>query len=81
MSNQRNANYGFTGGLQNAAVRGSSVIMNAAKDTNVEVTAESSDNLLDKPLTQEEINAKNFKPAYAYFVLFITLLARIMVQW
>lgn len=37
--------------------------------------------LIEKPQTQEEINAKNFKPAYAYFVLFIALLARIMVQW
>ena len=37
--------------------------------------------LIEKPLTQEEINKKNFKPAYAYFVLFIALLARIMVQW
>lgn len=32
-------------------------------------------------LTQEEINEKKFKPAYAYFVLFIVLMCRIMVQW
>lgn len=52
--------------------------MNAS---NAEVTAESSDkeNLLTKPKTQEEINKEKFKPAYAYFVLFITLMARIMV--
>lgn len=55
------------------------VVMSAAKDA--EVTAESSDkeNLLTKPKTQEEINKEKFKPAYAYFVLFITLMARIMV--
>lgn len=34
-----------------------------------------------KALTQEEINKQKFKPAYAYFVLFIVLLCRIMVQW
>jgi hypothetical protein len=31
--------------------------------------------------TQEEKNKRLFKPGYAYFVLFLTLLARVMVQW
>lgn len=51
---------------------------------NNDVTADSSDkeeNLLTKGKTQDEINKEKFKPAYAYFVLFITLCARIMVQW
>lgn len=37
--------------------------------------------LIEKTETQEQINERNFKPAYAYFVLFIALMARIMVQW
>lgn len=56
--------------------------MQASKDP--DVTADSSDkeeNLLTKGKTQDEINKEKFKPAYAYFVLFITLCARIMVQW
>ena len=61
--------------------------MNASAN---DVTAETSDDgdkkeaLLEgsgKIETQEEINKRLFKPGYAYFVLFLTLLARIMVQW
>lgn len=73
-------NYGFTGGLQNVAQRGN-VVMNASNDVTAESTNEDKENLLEKPMTQDEINKKNFKPAYAYFVLFLTLCARIMVQW
>merc|ERR1719230_2377798 len=54
--------------------------MNASNDVTAE-SSEDKENLLSKPKTQEEINKEKFKPAYAYFVLFITLLARIMVQW
>ena len=53
--------------------------MSASNDVTAESSAE--ENLLTKGKTQEEINAEKFKPAYAYFVLFITLCARIMVQW
>lgn len=53
--------------------------------SNNDVTAETSnddkENLLDKPMTQEEKNAKLFNPVYSYFVLFVVLAARIMVQW
>tara|TARA_B100000513_G_scaffold65254_1_gene25769 strand:+ start:397 stop:576 length:180 start_codon:yes stop_codon:yes gene_type:complete len=55
------------------------VVMSASNDVTAESSAE--ENLLTKGKTQEEINAEKFKPAYAYFVLFITLCARIMVQW
>ena len=56
--------------------------MSASNDVTAEDTNEDKvENLLDKPKTQEEINKEKFKPAYAYFVLFITLMARIMVQW
>ena len=71
------------------AQRGSSLIMSAAADGNAEVTAETSGDdkaeaLIDgsgKIETQEEKNKRLFKPGYAYFVLFLTLMARIMVQW
>ena len=61
--------------------------MNAKKDDyvyDIQDTDEHDDkdeNLLENPLNQSEINAKKFSPVYAYFVLFITLVARIMVQW
>ena len=60
-------NYGFTGGLNQAAQRGSNLVMSAAAN---DVTVESSggddkeENLLNKPAkTQEEINKEKFKPA------------------
>jgi len=64
-------------------MRGSALVMNAAKDDeDIQETGAGKDGaevcLVE---TQEEINARKFKPAYAYFVLFITLIARIMVQW
>jgi len=53
--------------------------MNAANDDVTDITAADDDNCVVE--TQEEINERKFKPAYAYFVLFITLIARILVQW
>lgn len=72
--------YGFSGGLAHASASRSKVVMMA---TDKEVTAETSESesLINKGKTQAEINAEKFKPGYAYFVLFITLCARIMVQW
>lgn len=56
--------------------------MMAANDVTAETSNDDKEeNLLNKPKTQDEINKEKFKPAYAYFVLFITLCARIMVQW
>lgn len=54
--------------------------------SNNDVTVETSnddkdENLLSKEMTQEEKNNKLFNPVYSYFVLFIVLAARIMVQW
>lgn len=42
------------------------------------VTAEVTE---DDCVDQAEINKREFKPLYAYFVLFIILVCRIMVQW
>lgn len=47
----------------------------------VSMSAEASADDGKAGLTQDEINKQKFKPAYAYFVLFIVLLCRIMVQW
>jgi len=69
------------------AQRGSNLVMMAAADGNAEVTAETSGDdkseaLIDGKIeTQDEKNKRLFKPGYAYFVLFLTLMARIMVQW
>lgn len=75
--------YGF-GSLNssNNAARGSLIRMQATPDDkDVEVTAD---------ITQEDAADKEvdlckeppkFKPVYAYFVLFIVLMCRIMVQW
>lgn len=54
---------------------------NDEDENSMGTTANPESNLLEKPMTQEELNKKNFKPAYAYFVLFLALVARIMVQW
>jgi len=62
-------------------MRGSALIMNAANDDVTDITAADDDKDDCVIETQEELNARKFKPAYAYFVLFITLIARIMVQW
>jgi len=60
-------------------MRGSALVMNATNDDVTDITAaeDDPDNCIVE--TQEEINKRKFKPAYAYFVLFITLIARIMV--
>jgi hypothetical protein len=69
------------------AQRGSNLVMMAAADGNAEVTAETSGDdkseaLIDGKIeTQDEKNKRIFKPGYAYFVLFLVLMARIMVQW
>jgi len=77
--------YGFgfqpTAGLE----RGSRIVMNAAANDSTEGTAGDDENALVPTKTAAELEkeelAKNFKPAYAYFVLFIVLVCRIMVQW
>jgi hypothetical protein len=57
-------------------------MMASANDNDVTATSDDkSESLIDKPMSQDEINKKNFKPGYAYFILFLTLMARIMVQW
>lgn len=43
-------NYGFSGGLQNAAMRGSNLVMNASNDVTAE-SSEDKENLLNKPKT------------------------------
>ena len=53
--------------------------MNAANDDVTDITAANDDNYVAE--TQDQINERKLKPAYAYFVLFITLIARILVQW
>lgn len=59
--------------------------MNASANDVTETTSDDGDKkeplVSGKVETQEEINKRLFKPGYAYFVLFLTLLARIMVQW
>ena len=60
--------------------RGSSIVMHSSSnDVTAETSNDDKENLLDKPLTQEEKNAKLFNPVYSYFVLFVVLAARIMV--
>ena len=56
--------------------------MQASNDVTAETSSDKEENLLNKDgMTQEEINNKNFNPVYSYFVLFVVLAARIMVQW
>jgi MFS family permease len=62
-------------------MRGSALVMNAANDDVTDITAVDEDKDDCVIETQEELNERKFKPLYAYFVLFITLIARIMVQW
>lgn len=47
--------YGFTGGLQNAAMRGTNLVMNASNDVTADESSDK-ENLLAKTKTQEEIN-------------------------
>lgn len=49
--------------------------MQASETTSADVVA------ADAGANEKEELAKKFKPAYAYFVLFIVLACRIMVQW
>tara|TARA_B100000780_G_C20855181_1_gene339906 strand:- start:26 stop:211 length:186 start_codon:yes stop_codon:yes gene_type:complete len=55
-------------------------------DVTAETSSDKEENLLKNEeeggaMTQEEKNAKLFNPVYSYFVLFVVLAARIMVQW
>ena len=86
MINKQSAMYGFQGGINPNQFNRSSVVMQAKENGEDDVVSsggtantDGKENLLNKPMTQEEINKKNFKPAYAYFVLFLALIARIMV--
>lgn len=61
--------------------------MQAIPDNKSAQTDESSSDIVsaekteEKTVDQAEINKRNFNPIYAYFVLFIVLICRIMVQW
>lgn len=61
--------------------------MQATPDNKSGQTDESSSDIVSAEKTQEEcldqaeINKRNFNPIYAYFVLFVVLICRIMVQW
>jgi hypothetical protein len=55
--------------------------MQASNDVTAETSSDKEENLLNKGETQEEKNARLFNPVYSYFVLFVVLAARIMVQW
>lgn len=69
--------------------RGAHIVMNAAANDSTDptktddaiVSAEPSKDKEDAGEKERAELAKKFKPGYAYFVLFITLLCRIMVQW
>ena len=55
--------------------------MQASNDVTAETSSDKEENLLNKGETQEEKNERLFNPVYSYFVLFVVLAARIMVQW
>jgi hypothetical protein len=55
--------------------------MNAANSSVEPSKDDSTEPLVASGDDQAAINEKNFKPLYAYFVLFIVLACRIMVQW
>ena len=73
--------YGFRAGINQTAARGSNLVMQASNDVTAETSSDKEENLLNKGETQEEKNARLFNPVYSYFVLFVVLAARIMVQW
>ena len=76
--------YGF-GGHQKQAPRGNHMILKASlNDTN----NETADEIIDVEVEDSSAEAKEenkgiavFKPVYAYFVLGLVLVCRIMVQW
>jgi MFS family permease len=69
--------YGFGGSSQvNQTARGSSMIVKAAVNDNVSTSEDNE----EAPVPVPEKKAE-FKPVYAYFVLFLVLICRIMVQW
>lgn len=60
------------------ATRGSALVMQASSSGN----AETSDVIdAEKAAVEKDDPSKKFNPLYAYFVLFIVLACRIMVQW
>lgn len=73
--------YGF-GSINSNNARGSLLKMQATPDdkADVEVTADITQEDADKDVDLCKEPPK-FKPVYAYFVLFIVLMCRIMVQW
>lgn len=78
--------YGFGFSSNNAGLeRGARIVMNATANDSTEPTgdAEPTTELVEKSDAEKEKEelAKNFNPVYAYFVLFIVLVCRIMVQW
>jgi hypothetical protein len=75
------SNYGFASQPYNAGIqRGANIVMNAASSS-VEPSSDDQKEPLVNKEDQAEINKRNFNPLYAYFVLFIVLACRIMVQW
>ena len=88
MSIAQRPSFGFNSSA-NAALRGSPVVMKeespavineSVNDVTIDSTDDNKESLIEKKeLTQQEKNKLLFKPGYAYFVLLITLLARIMV--
>ena len=77
LGHNRQLNYGF-GAMNKNAARGNLVVMNAVNEGTTDIETTDDDK---KPIDQAEINRRNFKPGYAFFVLFIVLVCRIMVQW
>ena len=74
---------GFGNSINPTRSRGDLIMMKAKADDSQEPTTDIEATNEEKPaaVDQAEINKKNFKPGYAYFVLFIVLACRIMVQW
>lgn len=79
------SNYGF--GAQQSLERGALLVTRAAADgSNNETTQDDSNkDVSDIEVSSSEIKKAEgkaeFKPLYAFFVLFVALLCRIMVQW
>ena len=89
MSIGQRPSFGFASSA-NAALRGSAIVMeegsptkineSSVNDITIDSTDDNKESLIEKKeMTQQEKNKLLFKPGYAYFVLLITLLARIMV--
>lgn len=75
--------YGFGNQQRDALQRGSLIAMKASKSDNAETSANET---TDIEVSEEKVEEKKgglpkFKPLYAYFVLAIVLVCRILVQW